>query len=162
RTRSPPVLLLYWIEHSVRKKNRFCRRIIQIVDRPLQCFRIVPQMTQNIPVTASAQEPSDTLPTRLGTRAARVLVVDRKPPARAVRPAANVASATLRLVDRPVLFIRDVVGLFDVCLVRVCPGALSTCPVVRCAPGSRVLRHSSSRNSLGQAVLTLLGLTPYH
>src|SRR5690606_16248549 len=119
RTRSPPVLLLYWIEHSVRKKNRFCRRIIQIVDRPLQCFRIVPQMTQNIPDTASAQEPSDALPTRLGTRAARVVVVDRELPARAVRPAANVTPATLGLVDRPVLLIRDVVGLFDVCLVRV-------------------------------------------
>src|SRR5690606_16544772 len=68
----------------------------------------------------------------------------------------------LGLVDRPVLLIRDVVGLFDVCLVRVFPRALSTCPVVRCAPGTRGLRHSSSRNSLGQAVFTLLGLTPYH
>src|SRR5690606_27775069 len=135
---------------------------IQIVDRPLQRSRIVPQMSQNVPVAASAQEPSDALPTRLGTRAARVVVVDRELPACAVRPAADVALAALGLVDRPVLLVRDAVGLFDVCLVRVVPSALPTCPVVRCAPGTGVLRRPSSRDALGQAVLALLGLTPYH
>src|SRR5690606_4301438 len=86
-----------------------------------QRSRIVPQMSQNVPVAASAQEPSDALSTRLGTRAARVVVVDRELPACAVRPAADVALAALGLVDRPVLLVRDAVGLFDVCLVR-CAG----------------------------------------
>ena len=103
-------------------------------------------MPQNPVVTGLAQQASDVPGT--------VVVVDRELPPGARRTLADVALATLRLVDRVVLLGCDAVCLGDVPGVARSSSLLPNLPVVRSTPRPGVRSLPPRRDAFCLTVLT--------
>src|SRR5699024_8906449 len=91
--------------------SRHSRRSVQILRRPVQRLGIVPEMPQDVFVTLRTKKSPD------DTR--RVAVIHREPFTLTVGSSADVADPALELVDRPVLFGGDPVGIHQPGLPRV-------------------------------------------
>lgn len=137
--------MLYRIKYST------CRRVLQIVSKRPESFRIVPVVTYELIVWAAQNAPD---------LAGLVVMVNREPLRLPRRPASRDCAATpLSLKQTLVIAGTQAVHLLNHRVVTTGLLGLLERPVVRGAAGTWVLHLADRLHALGDAILTRLHIS---